>query len=67
MDTVLDVSRNRQWLSVGTCDELKEWLSMLLAPIDITNEKAESYLKDFLTTKMGGVTKLFSEHVKRDV
>lgn len=67
LDTVLEVSRNRQWLSKGMNEEIKEWLSMLLAPVDITNEKAESYLKDFLTTKMGGVTKLFSEHIKRDV
>lgn len=67
LDTVLEVSRNRQWLSKGMNDEMKEWLTMLLAPVDITSEKAESYLKDFLTTKMGGVTKLFSEHVKRDV
>ena len=48
-------------------DEIKEWLSMLLGPVDITSEKAESYLKDFLTTKMGGVTKLYAEHIKRDV
>ena len=64
---MLEVSRNRQWVSKGMHEEIKEWLSMLLAPVDITSEKAESYLKDFLTTKMGGVTKLYSEHIKRDV
>lgn len=68
LDTVLEVSRNRQWLSKSMHDEMKEWLTMLLTPIDVTSEKAESYLKDFLTTKMGtGVTKLYCEHIKRDV
>lgn len=67
LDTVLEVSRKRQWLSKGMDEEIKEWLTMLLSPINIANEKAESYLKDFLTTKMGGVTKLYSEHIKRNV
>lgn len=48
-------------------DEIKEWLTMLLLMVDITSERAESLLKDFLSTKMGGVTKLYSEHIKRDV
>ena len=61
------MSRNRQWLSKSMHDEMKEWLTMLLTPIDVTSEKAESYLKDFLTTKTGGVTKLYCEHIKRDV
>ncbi len=66
LDTVLDVSRKRQWLGKDMDEEIKEWLTMFLTPIDITNERAESYLKDFLTTKMGGVTKLYSEHIKRN-
>ena len=67
LDTVLEVSRKRQWLSKAMNEELQDWLSMLLAPIDITSDRAEAYLKDFLTTKMGGVTKLYSEHIKRNV
>ena len=46
---------------------MKKWLSILLSLVDITSTHAESYLKDFLTTKSGGVTKLFREHIKRGV
>ena len=67
LDTVLEVSRKRQWLSKHMDEEIKEWLTMLLSPINIADETAESYLKEFLTTKMGGVTKLYSEHIKRCV
>ena len=67
LDTVLDVSRKRQWLSKMMHDEIKEWLSMLMQTIDITNDGAESYLKDLLSTKVGGVTKLYCEHIKRNV
>ncbi len=67
LDTVLEVCRQRQWLSKPLNDELQDWLSMLLAPIEITSDRAEAYLKDFLTTKMGGVTKVYSEHIKRNV
>jgi len=47
--------------------EMKSWLTLLLQRVDITSDRAESYLKDFLTTKSGGVTKQFSEHIKREV
>ncbi len=46
---------------------MKRWLSLLLQLVDITGERVESYLKDFLTTKTGGVTKQYSEHIKREV
>ena len=67
LDTVLEVSRSRQWLSTAMNNEIQDWLSMLLAPINSAGERAEAYLKDFLTTKAGGVTKLYSEHIKRNV
>lgn len=67
MDTVLEVSRKRQWTSKSMDEEIKEWLSMLLLAIDITSEKAESLLKDFLNSKTGGATKIYSEHIKRNV
>ena len=47
-------------------EEMKRWLSLLLQCVDITSDRAESYLKDFLTTK-SGITKQFSEHIKREV
>lgn len=46
---------------------MKRWLSLLLQLVDITGDRVESYLKDFLTTKTGGVTKQYSEHIKREV
>ena len=63
----MDVSRKRQWMSKIMDEEVKEWLSMLLLTVDITSESAESYLKDLLNTKNAGVTKLYSEHIKRNV
>ena len=47
-------------------EEMTRWLSLLLQCVDITSDRAESYLKDFLTTK-SGITKHFSEHIKREV
>lgn len=64
---VLEVCRKRHWHSASMDDEMKEWLSLLLQLVDVTSEKAESYLKDFLTTKSGGITKQYQEHIKRDV
>ena len=43
------------------------WLNVLLSLVDITSTHVESYLKDFLTTKSGGVTKLFRDHIKKGV
>jgi len=63
----MEVSRNRQWLSKAMNDEIREWLSMLLFPINISSEKAESYLKEFLTTKMGRVTELYHDHIEKEV
>jgi len=63
----LEVGRKRQWLSDGMEEEIKSWLSSMLYTIDITSDKAESYLKTFLSSKMNSVTKLYGEHIKRAV
>jgi hypothetical protein len=67
LDSVLGIIRKRLWQSTQLEEEMKKWLSILLSLVDITSTHAESYLKDFLTTKSGGVTKLFREHIKRGV
>lgn len=67
LDSVLGVSRKRSWHSSMFDEEIKQWLSVLLRLVDITSDRAESYLKDFLTTKSGGVTKQYREHIKRGV
>ena len=46
---------------------MKQWLTLLMELVDVTSERAESCLKDFLTTKTGGVTKQYCEHIKREV
>ena len=49
-------------------EEMKKWLSLLLQMVDVTSERAESCLKDLiLTTRSGGVTKEYREHIKREV
>ena len=67
LDSVLSVIRKRSWQNSTLEEELKQWLSLLLSLVDISSANVESYLKDFLTTKSGGVTKLFREHIKREV
>ena len=64
---MLEVCRKRHWRSSETDEEIKQWLSLLLQLVDITGERVESYLKDFLTTKTGEVTKQYREHIKREV
>ena len=59
--------RKHHWKSDSMDGEMKSWLTLLLQRVDITSDRAESYLKDFITTKSGGVTKQFSEHIKREV
>ena len=48
-------------------EELRKWLTLLLSLVDVTNEKAESYLKDFLSNRTGITTKQYREHIKRQV
>ena len=67
LDTVVELTRKRQWVGWDMDGEVKAWLSLLLMPVDITSQHAESNLKDFLTTKTGGATKQYREHIKREV
>lgn len=67
MDSVLSVVQKRSWHSSQLEEQIKAWLSLLLTLVDITSKDVELYLKDFLTTKSGGVTKHFREHIKRTV
>lgn len=67
LDTILETTRKRHWQSTELDDEIKKWLSMLLHQVDMTSDHAESYLKDFLSSKSGTVTKQYSEHIKREV
>ena len=67
LDTILETALKHHWQSTHLDDEMKIWLSMLLCLVDMTCDHAESYLKDFLSSKPGGVTKQYSEHIKREV
>ena len=69
LDVVLETAQKRHWQSTDLDDEMKKWLSMLLCQVDMTCDNAESYLKDFLSSKPGIVTvaKQYSEHIKREV
>ena len=69
LDTILETAQKHHWQSTTLDDEMKIWLSMLLCLVDMTCDHAESYLKDFLNSKPGGVTvtKQYSEHIKREV
>ena len=69
LDTILETAQKHHWQSTSLDDEMKTWLSMFLCQVDMTCDHAESYLKDFLSSKPGGVTvtKQYSEHIKREV
>ncbi len=67
LDTVLDVSRKRQWTSTALDSELKEWLMVLLEPVEVTGGNADACLKEFLSHRTSGVTKRYQETIKRDV
>ena len=67
LDTILEAAQKRHWQSAELDDEMKKWLSMLLYQVDMSTDNAESYLKDFLSSKPGTVTKQYSEHIKREV
>ena len=67
LDSMLGVICKRSWQSSLLEEEIKQWLRVLLCLVDITSNRAESYLKDFLATKSGGVTKQFREYIKRGV
>ena len=61
------MSRKRQWSSDQLNSELKEWLSVLLEPVEVTGEGTEACLKELLSHKAGGVTKHYYETIKREV
>ena len=69
LDIILETAQKHHWQSTDLDDEMKKWLSMFLCQVDMTCDHAESYLKDFLSSKPGGVTvtKQYSEHIKREV
>ena len=67
LDSILEAVQKHHWQSSDLDDEMKKWLSMLLCSVDMTCDNAESYLKDFLNSKPGAVTKQYSEHIKREV
>ena len=61
------MSRKRQWSSDQLDSELKEWLGILLEPVEVTGDGTEACLKELLSHKAGGVTKHYSETIKREV
>lgn len=67
LDTILEAAQKHHLLGSDLDDEMKKWLGMLLCSVDMTSDNAESYLKDFLNSKPGTVTKQYSEHIKREV
>lgn len=61
------MSKKRQWASSSLDSEMKDWLQLVLEPVKVTGPHTDTYLKEFLSHRTGGVAKQYLETIKRDV
>ena len=59
--------QNKHWDHSLFDHEMLEWISILLKAVDITSDKATSYLKEFVTPASHSVTSKYKKFIEKTV
>lgn len=67
MDCLYEVWNKKRWTMPKFDNELLEWIYLLLSAVDITSDKAMTYLKEFVSPSPHVVATKYNKQIIKQV